>query len=133
MRQMLAVGELVRHLRPMTRTCHFHWLTAAVLLFIAGCAKSGDVARETCLRNQAMIWEAARSHYLEQSMKPSELIDPQRLTPYFGEGKLPRCPSGTNDYAAFRIFDGPRCPHEPAQHPPPPMSEQIEKIRVNTK
>lgn len=121
------------YLPPMTATRHIHWFTAVVLLFVSACAKSGKSARETCLRHQLWIWDAAGSHYLEQSMKPGEFIEPRLLTPYFPEGKLPRCLLGTNDYAAFRIFDGPTCPHDPTEHPPPSLLKKIEKIRANTK
>ena len=49
-------------------------------------------------------------------MKRDDLVDPQQLSAFFAEGHVPRCPLGTNNYAPFKILEGPRCPHEPTLH-----------------
>ena len=98
---------------------------------LCGCASHNPPAKDVCQQHQAMVWEAARSYYLMQSMKPDDLVDPQKLIGYFGPGKVPCCPLGTNAYTPFKIFVGPTCPHEPRLHPGSAMPENIAKIRSN--
>jgi hypothetical protein len=111
-------------------------LVAAVVL-LAGAIyavihRSASSRKEICQQHQAMVWDAARSYYLEHGMKPDDLIDPQQLKDFFNSDGVPRCPLGTNDYAPFKLFDGPRCPHEGSGHGVVPMSEQIIKIQRTT-
>jgi hypothetical protein len=80
-----------------------------------------------------MVWDAAGSYYLEHNMKPDDLIDPQQLKVFFGADGVPCCPLGTNDYAPFKLFDGPRCPHEGSGHGAVPVTEKIIKINQNSK
>jgi hypothetical protein len=109
---------------------------AAVVLLVgviyAVIYRSASSAKEICQQHQAMVWDAARSYYLEHGMKPDDLIDPKLLKDFFRLDGVPRCPSGTNDYAPFKLFDGPQCPHEGSGHGVVPMSEQIIKIKRNT-
>jgi hypothetical protein len=80
-----------------------------------------------------MVWDAAGSYYLEKNMKPDDLIDPQQLKDFFGPDGVPHCPLDRNGYAPFKLFDGPRCPHEGSGHGVVPMSEKTIKIKQNTK
>ncbi len=56
----------------------FRWRQNCVLFylltFLAGC---GPSSKEICQRNQVEVWSAAGSFYLEHSMRPDDLIDPQ--------------------------------------------------------
>ena len=110
----------------------FRWRQNCVLFclltFLAGC---GPSSKEICQENQAMVWDAAGSYYLEHSMKPDDLIDPQQLKDFYNPGAFPRCPLGTNDYAPFKLFDGPQCPHQGSGHGVVPMFEKIIKIKQN--
>jgi hypothetical protein len=45
---------------------------------------------------------------------------------------VPRCPLGTNAYAPFHIFDGPKCPHEPSYHAVVRVPSRIAKLRANS-
>jgi hypothetical protein len=111
----------------------FSWcqtgLAACVCMLSVGC---GPPASRICQQHQEIVWDAAGSYYLENRMKPEDLIDPQRLRGFFGPDGIPRCPLGTNDYAPFKLFDGPRCPHEGSRHSAAAISQKIQQIKQNT-
>jgi hypothetical protein len=121
-----------------SRTVKIRWLfisVAAVLLVGAICAviyRSASLRKEICQQHQAMVWDAAGSYYLEHGMKPDDLIDPQQLKGFFNLDGVPRCPLGTNSYTPFKLFDGPRCPHEGSGHGVVSMSKKTIKIKQNT-
>jgi hypothetical protein len=85
-----------------------------------------------CPIHQAEVWDAAASYYLEHRLATNDLIAPQQLAGYFAEGQVPRCPLGTNAYAPFYIFDGPKCPHEPSYHAVVRVPSRIAKLRTNS-
>lgn len=97
-----------------------------VFVVIIGCEKNSQSPQEICLENLAMIWDAAGSHYLENRIKPDELIFPKNLLGFFKV--VPRCPLSGTDYAPFKLSDGPKCP----VHGKVPIFEKIQKIMVNT-
>lgn len=110
--------------------CSGACLVLCCFLFCVGCGQS---SKKICQQRQGEIWDAARSYYLEHKMKPSDLIEPKELADFFGPDDFPHCPDGTNGYAPFRLFDGPRCPHPGSGHTPLPIPATIIKIRENEK
>jgi hypothetical protein len=113
------------------------FISVAVVVLLVGAIyaviyRRASSAKEICQQHQAMVWDTAGSYYLEHSMKPDDLIDPQQLKSFFAPGEVPRCTLGTNDYAPFKLFDGPRCPHVGSGHGVVPMSEKTIKIKRNT-
>jgi len=105
----------------MTRTVLF-----ACLVFLVGCGPGPKTSANVCPGHQTEVWDAAMSYYLEHGLKPDDLIDPQQLTNYFAERQIPRCPLGTNNYAPFRILDGPKCPEHPIRKVPARVAKLIE-------
>jgi hypothetical protein len=101
----------------------FLWL---VLLF-TGCTEPKS-AKQICPAHQYVVWDAAAKYYLEQGMKPDDLVDPRHLSAFFPDGKVPRCPQGTNSYAPFRILDGPKCSYEPRLHESRRVPPSIAKL-----
>ena len=86
-----------------------HKLLLACLVLLVGCGPGPKTSAIVCPNHQTEVWDAAMSYYLEHGLKPDDLIDPQQLTNFFAAGQVPRCPSGTNNYAPFRILEGPEC------------------------
>jgi hypothetical protein len=98
-----------------------------VAAIVAGC---GPSQKEVCRQHQAQVWGAAKSYSLVERMKRDDLIDPTKLTGFFGDG-IPCCPLGTNGYAPFKLADGPRCPHGGSGHGVIPTSEDIKEVIRN--
>src|SRR5258706_12552701 len=120
----------------MTSTPHRHprvwcWPVIWLLVVAVGC-REGKTAHRMCPIHQAEVWDAAASYYLEHSLTTNDIIVPQQLARYFAEGQVPRCPLGTDAYAPFRIFDGPKCPHEPSYHALVRVPPRISKLRANS-
>jgi hypothetical protein len=109
------------------RRCLFICLIGLVV----GCDE-GKSARRVCRSHQTEVWNAAASYYLEHGMKPDDLIDPQQLAALLPNGQVPRCPIGTNAYAPFKIFDGPKCPYEAQLHAGATMPASIAKLKTRS-
>ncbi len=103
-------------------------LTCLVVLTVVGCQEHKS-ARQVCPGHQAEVWDTAVSFYLERGMKRDDVIDPKQLSAFFAEGYVPRCPLGTNNYAPFRILDGPKCPHEPERHAVRQVPARLAKLK----
>ena len=101
-------------------------LLFACLVILVGCGPGPKTAANVCPGHQTEVWDAAVSYYFEHGLKPDDLIDPQQLTNFFAEGWVSRCPSGTNNYAPFRIFEGPKCP----EHPIHKIPARVAKMRA---
>jgi len=76
-----------------------------------------------------MIFTAARSYRLEHGMPTNAVINPKDLIACFPNGRLPRCPLGTNDYKPFVYMEDPKCPNAPDSHKlPPPTDEDLKRM-----
>jgi len=58
-----------------------------------------------------IIWSAGSSYVLENKKSTDDLLEPSLFADRVKDGRLPRCPFGTNDYKAFRLREGPKCPN----------------------
>src|SRR5215213_8314576 len=100
-------------------------LLLACFVFLVGCGPGPKMAANVCPGHQTEVWNAAISFYLERGLTTNDLIDPGQLTKFFPAGQVVRCPRGTNNYAPFRILDGPKC----AQHPIHKIPKRVAKLR----
>jgi hypothetical protein len=71
-----------------------------------------------CARNRDLVWGLAISYAREHHLSWTNTIGAMEINEEFvkepDHGKMPdtKCPLGTNDYPAFILRDGPRCPND---------------------
>lgn len=58
-----------------------------------------------------IVWLAASSYVLEKKKSTDDLLEPSLFADRIKDGRLPRCPLGTKDYAPFTLRKGPKCPN----------------------
>jgi hypothetical protein len=106
-----------------------HCQVFALCLVLCSCGPSG---KQACQENQAFLWDAAGSYCVERRAVPTDTIDPRQLKSFLRGRDVPKCPLGTSDYSPFKLFDGPKCPHEGSGHGKATMPRKVAKIKELT-